>query len=57
MEAGYNHVPCRVSSYSSGDKQGIGGWAKLNKSTPFSTFEILASKGRTTERPFLWRTL
>ena len=57
MEAGYNHVPCRVSSFSSGDKQGIGGWAKLNKSTPFSTFEILASKGRTTGRPFLWRTL
>ena len=57
MEAGYNHVPCRFSSFSSADIQGIGGWAKLNKSTPFSTFEILAAKGRTTERPFVWRTL
>ena len=37
MEAGYNHVPCRFSSFSDGDIQGIGGWAKLNKSTPFST--------------------
>ena len=57
MEAGYNHVPCRFSSVSSDDIQGIGGWAKLNKSTTVSTFEILASKGRTTEMLFLWRTL
>ena len=57
MEAGYNHVPCCLSSFSSGDIQGIGGWAKLNKSTTVSTFEILASKGRTTEMLFLWRTL
>ena len=57
MEAGYSHVPCRFSSFSSADIQGIGEWAKLNKSTAFSMFEILASKGRTTERPFLWRTL